>query len=386
MDESMNTNITEPGFRNGSSSCEEDDEERKDLIPSSLSPPKDKYNMIYIIMFILSLGVLFPYQSYVAGLDYFTYLYPSYKPELALPLSNIIAALLSITVSIGIINYLSISFRLNIGYVFFIICLSTVLLLDIGINNCTISTETGFALTLLSALFSGFGGGIQQSTLYGLSGMLPERFTQCLMFGEAAAGSIVAINRIITKASSGSERTGTLIFFSISLFFIIACVGLQFVLRKSPFVKYYFAQNTSKENKRFELNCRSIKNCQCLKRRDSVDTIQLTQIGEKQEEEEEDTTSKYEFKNQFKNHLIDGLVFRYRILKKIWQPFISVFLIFFVTLLVFPSITSDVQYCKIGDWPIVIHTSLFNFADTIARALCLLPYRVSPKSLLIISI
>ena len=60
-------------------------------------------------------------------------------------------------------------------------------------------------------------------------------------------------------------------------------------------------------------------------------------------------------------------MFRYRILKKIWQPFLSVFLIFFVTLLVFPSITSDVQYCKIGDWPIVIHISLFSFSDTIAR-------------------
>ena len=222
---------------------------------------------------------------------------------------------------------------------------------------------------------------VQQSTLYGVSGMLPERFTQCLMFGEAAAGSIVAINRIITKASSGSERTGTLIFFSISLFFIIFCVGLQFVLWKSPFVKYYLAQNTSKENKKFELNCRSIKSFQCLKRIDSNDTIQLTDTGEpvKEEEEDDDTISKY----NFKKHLIgkiqrlfsfifvffftDGLVFRYRILKKIWQPFISVFLIFFVTLLVFPSITSDVQYCKIEDWTIVIHTSLFNFADTIAR-------------------
>ena len=158
MDES-DTNIIEPEFRNGSSSCEEDEEERKDLIPSTSSPPKDRYNMIYITMFILSLGVLFPYQSYVAGLDYFTYLYPTYKPELALPLSNIIAALFSITVSIVIINYLSISFRLNIGYVIFIVSLSTVLLLDVGINNCSISTDAGFTLTLLTVLFSGIGGG-----------------------------------------------------------------------------------------------------------------------------------------------------------------------------------------------------------------------------------
>ena len=34
MDES-NMNVIEPDFRNGGSSCEEDDEERKDLIPPS---------------------------------------------------------------------------------------------------------------------------------------------------------------------------------------------------------------------------------------------------------------------------------------------------------------------------------------------------------------
>ena len=151
---------------------------------------------------------------------------------------------------------------------------------------------------------------VQQTTLYGLSGMLPERFTQSLMFGEAAAGSIVAINRIITKASSGSERTGTLIFFSISLLFIIVCVGLQFMLWKSPYVKYYLEQNTSKENKKFEINC--IKSCQRFKKRDS-DDIQVIRLRknmykeqekEEEEEEEDDTTLKY----NLKKHLIGKIL------------------------------------------------------------------------------
>ena len=54
-------------------------------------------------------------------------------------------------------------------------------------------------------------------------------------------------------------------------------------------------------------------------------------------------------------------------MKKIWWHMLSVFLIFFVTLLVFPGITSDVQYCQIGDWTIIIHISLYEFSNTIAR-------------------
>ena len=54
-------------------------------------------------------------------------------------------------------------------------------------------------------------------------------------------------------------------------------------------------------------------------------------------------------------------------MKKIWWHMLSVFLIFFVTLLVFPGITSDVQYCQIGDWTIIIHILLYEFSNTIAR-------------------
>ncbi|XP_019850354.1 PREDICTED: equilibrative nucleoside transporter 4-like [Amphimedon queenslandica] len=362
-------------------------EEEKD---SPAPPPKDRYSGVYIILILLSLGFLTPFQSYVAGLDYFTYLYPNHRPELALPLSYLIVTLVFITITIGLINYFPLKFRICIGYAIFIISLSTVLLLDFGIHNCTISTETGFILMLLSVMFSGIGSGVQQGSYYGLSGMLPEKYTQAVMLGEAIAGSLVAINRIITKAASGPERTGTLIFFGISLLFIIACFGLQFMLWKSPFVKYYMKQNTSKESKKSEIKC--IKNCQCLRNRTSDGyNIQLRSREELDEESEEEIEEKIEMISssklkKVKKLFINGLVFRYRILKKIWQPFISVFLIFFVTLLVFPSITSNVQYCKIGDWPIVINIALFNFSDTISRIFCLLPYRFKPKSLLIISI
>ena len=140
----------------------EEEEEKDPIAP----PPKDRWNGVYIILILVSLGFLTPYQSYVAGLDYFTYLYPNYRPELALPLGYLIVTLVSITISIGLINYFPLKFRICIGYVIFIISLSTVLLLDIGIHNCTISTETGFTLTLLSVMFSGIGSGGRELRIF----------------------------------------------------------------------------------------------------------------------------------------------------------------------------------------------------------------------------
>ena len=105
---------------------------------------------------------------------------------------------------------------------------------------------------------------VQNPSLYGLCGMLPKKYTQAVMFGEAIAGSIVALNRIITKGLSGQERTGFLIFFGISLLYIIACFGFQVVVWRSKFVRQYVKDNTSKSYKASE-----VKICRCLKRKDS---------------------------------------------------------------------------------------------------------------------
>lgn len=74
--------------------------------------------------------------------------------------------------------------------------------------------------------------------------MLPERYTQSMMLGESVAGTVVAINRIITKASATSERAGAIIFFVISILYMIFCVGCQVFLFKSSFVRYHVKKNS----------------------------------------------------------------------------------------------------------------------------------------------
>ena len=74
--------------------------------------------------------------------------------------------------------------------------------------------------------------------------MLPERYTQSMMLGESVAGTVVAINRIITKAAATSERVGAIVFFVISLLYMIFCIGCQVFLFKSSFVRYHVKKNS----------------------------------------------------------------------------------------------------------------------------------------------
>ena len=52
---------------------------------------------------------------------------------------------------------------------------------------------------------------------------------------------------------------------------------------------------------------------------------------------------------------------------KLWKLLLTVFIVFKVTLLVFPGITSQVQNCSISDWSPVILVLAFNTTDFISR-------------------
>lgn len=80
---------------------------------------------------------------------------------------------------------------------------------------------------------------MQQSSYYGLAGMLPQQYPQAVMAGESVAALVVSINRVITKVSTSSERFGAIAFFLVSIVFILVCVCCQQFLRTSPFVKYH---------------------------------------------------------------------------------------------------------------------------------------------------
>ena len=83
---------------------------------------------------------------------------------------------------------------------------------------------------------------VQQSSYYGLAGMLPQQYPQAVMAGESVAALVVSINRIITKVSTSSERFGAIAFFLVSIVFILVCVCCQQFLRTSAFVKYHVRQ------------------------------------------------------------------------------------------------------------------------------------------------
>ena len=54
-------------------------------------------------------------------------------------------------------------------------------------------------------------------------------------------------------------------------------------------------------------------------------------------------------------------------MREIWKLIVAVFSSFLITLVVFPGLISEVQFCRIGNWAPVILVTVFSASDFTAK-------------------
>ena len=125
----------------------------------NLTVPKDRFFLAYFAMFLIGMGVLFPWNSFVSALDYFMFFYRPYKPEVAIPITYLVVTLFSMGFTTAAVNVFPLHGRIGFGYVMFIVVLVFLPLFDLVIHNCLVSMLTGFLITLSSVMLVGLGSG-----------------------------------------------------------------------------------------------------------------------------------------------------------------------------------------------------------------------------------
>ena len=123
--------------------------------------PRDRFNLVYLCMLTAGAGFLLPWNSYITAIDYFFFLYRSEFSTVseAIPFTYLLTTLFFSTINIGLVGLISIHWRIRFGYIMFSLSLVFIPLLDIGINNCTVSTHVSYYLTLLTIVVVGLGSG-----------------------------------------------------------------------------------------------------------------------------------------------------------------------------------------------------------------------------------
>ncbi|KAJ9537705.1 hypothetical protein OSB04_030438 [Centaurea solstitialis] len=293
--------------------------------------PKDTYNAAYIIHFLLGAGYLIPWNAFITAVDYFNCLYPANHINKVFSVGYLAAAMTVLVILLcwsrfNRVNLSSVRTRLNLGQGLFILALMVTPVtdwIDHGNNQAGTGSNVAFAVLVSMVVVSGLADGVVGGSLVGATGGLPGRYMQAIFAGNSTAGLMVSMLRIVTKASlphtRNGLRTSTQIYFIFSSVIVLLCVVCTNVLDKLPVI-------------------------QCYRNRKSVDD-RSTQLHKSIE------TDNF-----------------WEVMKKIRWLVTSVFMIYVVSLSIFPGYLSEnVESKYFKDWYPIILITTFNVGDLLGK-------------------
>lgn len=339
---------------------------------TALNAPRDKYNAVWLIFFILGLGTLLPWNFFMTASAYFTSRLKDptiitfnqsengtadtrsvleSKFNNVMTLCAMVPLLIFTCLNSFIHQRVPQKFRISGSLaIIFVVFLITAILVKVNMEPLPFFTVTMIKIVCINSF-----GAILQGSLFGLAGILPTTYTTPIMSGQGLAGTFAAFSMICALTTGSALQDSAFGYFITACAVILLAIMSYVVLPKMEFFQYYTESNgsnssTDEENK-----------MDLLKKEDSAEKRPVVSLTE---DEARPTVSVF------------------NIFKQIWVMALSVCFIFTVTIGTFPAVTVDVKSTVAagGAWekyfiPVSCFL-LFNLMDWAGRsltALCMWP-------------
>ncbi|XP_064408062.1 equilibrative nucleoside transporter 2 [Latimeria chalumnae] len=327
--------------------------------------PKDKFFLVGIIFFILGLGTLLPWNFFITAIPYFkTRLIVANRTECLnctttkdefnfnnwMTLLSQIPLLLFTFLNSFLYHWVPERVRIT-GSMLAILLL---FILTAVLVKVELTPESAFSFTMATVWFINSFCAVLQGSLFGLLGLLPQRYNSLFMSGQGMAGTFAALAMVMAIASGTDTETLAL------GYFIIPCVGTcisiicYLVLPHLDFAHYYLHKNQAD-------GCEMETKVELLKPESNGTTESSKKAFLNLVVAENGTTKAPKKSSVF-------LVFR-----KIWVVALCVTCTFTVTLSIFPAVAADVASATLNPTWNKYFTSVscflaFNIMDWIGRS------------------
>ncbi|GFN80516.1 equilibrative nucleoside transporter 3-like [Plakobranchus ocellatus] len=189
--------------------------------------------------------------------------------------------------------------------------------------------ELFFWITIASAVIINAAVGMYQNSMYGLVAVLPMKYTNAVILGNNISGTLVAVTNIIVLVLSPDKKTSAIYYFVVAILILMIAFDAYFLTGHSRFYRHH---------------------------------VELSKLKKKEIQE----------KAIHQDPLLKVLGKSFgRVMKKIWHLAFGVFFTFFITLVLFPAVVSDVKplQIKMHDdyWTAVFCFLFFNFFATLGN-------------------
>uniref|UniRef100_A0A6Q2ZC88 Solute carrier family 29 member 1a n=1 Tax=Esox lucius TaxID=8010 RepID=A0A6Q2ZC88_ESOLU len=204
---------------------------------TAINAPRDKYNAVWIIFFILGLGTLLPWNFFMTATSYFTsrlkddvssanmtanvtVLNGDTRNVLESKFNNVmtLCAMVPLLIFTCLNSFIHQRIPQNWRIAGCLAVIMVVFLLTAVLVKVDMDPLPFFTLTMIKIVCINSFGAVLQGSLFGLAGMLPASYTAPIMSGQGLAGTFAAFSMICALASGSAIQD------SAFGYFITACV------------------------------------------------------------------------------------------------------------------------------------------------------------------
>lgn len=273
-----------------------------------MNPPKDRWNLVYLTLLLHGIGTLMPWNMFITPKSYFveyklgnnttTVSGGDFKYDssflayitFAAQVPNVLFSWLNLFVQLGG----SITFRVvwSILVMVFVFVMTVIL----AMLDSSEWPEIFFWVTMSSVVVLNMASGIFQNTVYGMGAKLPSKYTGAIVLGSNISGTFTAVVSFVTLVMAPNVRTAAIYYFITALLVLLACFDTYFALPLNRFYRYHELMSQKEMQK---------------KKRENLGGSQRTPF--------------------------------FAVFKKCYPQCLNVFLVFCVTLSLFPTVQSDIK-------------------------------------------
>ncbi|XP_051957243.1 equilibrative nucleoside transporter 1-like [Xyrauchen texanus] len=324
--------------------------------------PKDKYNGVWLIFFMLGLGTLLPWNFFMTATMYFTSRLADPQPLNARNFSanqtevdtrSVLQAkfnnVMTLCAMIPLLAFTCLNSVLHqripqkIRIAGSLTAIMLLFLLTAILVKVDLEPLHFFVITMIKIICINSFGAVLQGSLFGMAGLLPASYTTPIMSGQGLAGTFAAFAMICAIASGSAMQDSAFGYFITACAVIALAIASYVALPKLAFFQYYQESNQNKPPEDEENKLDLLKKDQS---KQGVSTAEDKQAPS--------------FLGIF---------------KKIWVMALSVCFAFTITIGTFPAVTADVKSTMAdgGAWEkyfIPVSCFLFfNVFDWVGRSL-----------------
>ncbi|XP_042674836.1 equilibrative nucleoside transporter 3 [Centrocercus urophasianus] len=221
---------------------------------ASRPKPSDHLNGAYVIFFLLGIGSLLPWNFFITAKHYWAYKLQNCSEqaepapsdlqdyfESYISIASTVPSVLCLVGNFLLVNRVPASIRI-LSSLF--IMLSIFLVITVLVKVDTSSwTTCFFALTIGCVVVISGASTIFTSSILGLSSRFPMRNSQALLAGQAMGGTISAVASVIDLAAAADVTDSALAYFLTADIFLVVCIMVYLLLPRLEYSRYYMGSH-----------------------------------------------------------------------------------------------------------------------------------------------